>query len=282
MHISRIQIQNYRNFGQLDVTLGQHVVVVGENKVGKSNFLRALRLVLDPSLPDSARQLRTEDFWDGLPRPLAEGTRIAILIDLRGFDDNDEQLASLADFLIAADPMVARLSYVCRRLPGADDNLEFAVYGGDREDCKVTWETRRRLAMDLVPALRDVEGDLASWRRSPLRPLLDKLTSTISPSEKNAIAQEVKTASNALLDLKEVKGLGDLITSTLVSLVGGAQAADIQLGLAPTEADRLLRSLRILIDSGVRGIGEASLGVANTLYLTLKLLETQLLTSEGT
>ena len=29
-----------------------------------------MRLLLDPSLPDSARQLRLDDFWDGLKRPL--------------------------------------------------------------------------------------------------------------------------------------------------------------------------------------------------------------------
>ena len=44
---------------------------MGENRSGKSNFLDALRLVLDPSLPDSQRNLRAEDFWDGLGKPFA-------------------------------------------------------------------------------------------------------------------------------------------------------------------------------------------------------------------
>jgi putative ATP-dependent endonuclease of OLD family len=54
MRISKIQIQNFRNFSKLDVSLGTHAVIVGENKVGKSNLLHALRLILDPSLSDSA------------------------------------------------------------------------------------------------------------------------------------------------------------------------------------------------------------------------------------
>lgn len=49
--------------------LGGNVVVVGENRVGKSNLLYALQLVLDPTLPDSARQLGLSDFWDGLVKP---------------------------------------------------------------------------------------------------------------------------------------------------------------------------------------------------------------------
>jgi putative ATP-dependent endonuclease of OLD family len=40
-------------------------VLLGENRVGKSNLLFAMRLVIDQTLPDSARQLRISDFWDG-------------------------------------------------------------------------------------------------------------------------------------------------------------------------------------------------------------------------
>jgi energy-coupling factor transporter ATP-binding protein EcfA2 len=48
MWLSRITIKNFRNFKLLDVKLGEHAVVLGENKVGKTNLLFALRLILDP------------------------------------------------------------------------------------------------------------------------------------------------------------------------------------------------------------------------------------------
>lgn len=66
MRISRIKINNFRNFEEFDVAVGESAVIVGENGVGKSNLIHALRLILDPTLADSARQLRNEDFWDGL------------------------------------------------------------------------------------------------------------------------------------------------------------------------------------------------------------------------
>jgi putative ATP-dependent endonuclease of the OLD family len=53
MRISRVRIENFRNFKLLDVELGQNIVLVGENKSGKTNFIHALRLVLDPSLSDN-------------------------------------------------------------------------------------------------------------------------------------------------------------------------------------------------------------------------------------
>lgn len=121
MYISRIRLQKFRNFKDLDVDLGPTAVIVGENKVGKSNLLYALRLVLDPSLPDSNRRLRAEDFWDGLTSPLA-GHEICVTIELSGFDASfDASLegkAVLADCVVSQSPLVARLTYVFRPKPG--------------------------------------------------------------------------------------------------------------------------------------------------------------------
>ena len=38
-----------------------------KTKVGKTNLRFALRLILDPSLPDSMRRLRLDDFWTDCP-----------------------------------------------------------------------------------------------------------------------------------------------------------------------------------------------------------------------
>ena len=114
MRISRIQIINFRN---LDVELGPSAVFVGENKIGKSNLLHALRLILDPSLPDAARQLREEDFWDDLPRTLTKKDSITIAVDLTDFGDNENQRALLTDYLVQAEPMVARFTYGFQPLP---------------------------------------------------------------------------------------------------------------------------------------------------------------------
>ena len=43
MHLSRITIENFRNFQNLDVALGGNLVIVGENRVGKSNLLYGKR-----------------------------------------------------------------------------------------------------------------------------------------------------------------------------------------------------------------------------------------------
>ncbi|HUE89424.1 MAG TPA: AAA family ATPase [Vicinamibacterales bacterium] len=111
MRIARFQISNFRNFKALDIALGDQAVIVGQNKIGKSNLLYALRLVLDPALPDSARQLRFDDFWDGLERPLGADDKITIAVDLTDFEDDENHAALLAEHLIEGEPMTSRLTY---------------------------------------------------------------------------------------------------------------------------------------------------------------------------
>lgn len=287
MRISRITVKNFRNFANLNVALGRHAVIVGENKVGKSNLLHALRLVLDPSLPDSARKLREEDFWDGLDRPLGKDDRITISVDLADFEDDENQLAVLAEHLVKPGPMVARLTYVWQPLPGLDSDpakgadYEFFVYGGDRPENRISYDVRRRLPFELLPALRDCEGDLERWTRSPLRPLLDKAAGEINHGTLKNLAEDVDAATEQVAKVDEVKGVAESIVTKLTDMVGSAQALETVLRFSPTDPDKLIRALRIFIDDGKRGISEASLGSANLLYFALKALEYDQLVADG-
>jgi putative ATP-dependent endonuclease of the OLD family len=288
MRISHISIHNFRNFHFLDVDLGPHAVIVGENKIGKSNLLHALRLVLDPSLPDTARQLRNEDFWDGLPRPLRKKDIIKISVDLADFEDSENQKAILADHLVEAEPMVARLTYIFRPLstlkgdPTKESDYEFLIFGGDRADNFVNPFLRRRIPVDMLPALRDAEDDLANWRKSPLKPLLDDTAGQIARETLTTIAGQISEATRAATDIGEMQALAAQITDRLQAMVGSSHAVEMMLGFSPTDPERLLRALRLFIDGGRRGIGEASLGSANLLYLALKSLELELAVKQNT
>lgn len=278
MKIRRLAIKNFRNFQNLDVRFGDHAVIVGPNGVGKSNLVHALRLVLDPSLPDTTRQLREEDFWDGVRRPLDKSARIEVVVELTDFQDNDDQLASLAEHLVEVEPMVARLTYIFRAKPNAGDpplpdQFEFFVFGGEREENRVGYEVRRRLAVDYFHALRDAEGDLATWRRSPLKPLLDRAWAAVAKEDKEALASDVQAATEMITETEPLKKLGEDIGAALARHAGEQQATDVQLGIGPKEAEALVRIVRLLLDGGRRNIGDASLGLANVLFFTLKLLE---------
>jgi len=287
MRISRVHIRNFRNFHKLDIALSDHAVVVGENRIGKSNLIYALRLILDPSLPDTARQLKDEDFWDGLPRPLKKPDVITISLDFTDFEDNTAYLAVLGEFLVSKKPMVSRLTYIFGPIPTAKDDAikesdyEFFIYGADKPETRIGSEFRRRLPMDLLQALRDTESDIANWRRSPLRPMLDEVSSRIDREKLLALTKQISEATDAVTETPEISALAGLISDRLSDMVGSAHALEMDFGFSPTEPERLLRALRLFIDDGKRGIGEASLGSANLLYLALKTLELDQLVQKG-
>lgn len=280
MYLSRIRIENFRNFRDLDVALGGNIVIVGENRVGKSNLLFGLRLIFDPSLPDSSRQLGLADFWDGLDEITAE-TTITISVEIKDFEEDLDVLAVLTDYRLDDDPETVRLTYQLRaqpeldNAPASDDDFSFVCFGGEDEAKRFGHDLRRRITMDLLPALRDAEGDLAAWRRSPLRPLVEDAFIGIDKDALKEIGDKIAEASAAAIDFDEVKALEASIAELFLAMAGSKQDVHPALGFSATDATRINRQIRLLIDEGRRGVADASLGSANLIFLTLKLLDLQ-------
>lgn len=286
MHLSRIKISNFRNFFELDVNLAGNVVVVGENRVGKSNLLYALRIIFDQSLPDSARQLGLSDFWDGIEEFSPE-TKILISVEVKDFEDDMDILALLTDFRLDDDPETVRLTYELRPLadlegdPISDDDYEFVCYGGENESKRFGHELRRRITMDVLPALRDAEGDLANWRRSPLRPLIEDAFRNVAKEDLEEISEAIEAVTAKVTEFEQVQSLEQSIGELFAEMSGPKQDVKPCLGFSPSEPTRLCRNIRLLIDEGLRGINDASLGSANLVFLTLKALEVERLIKEN-
>jgi putative ATP-dependent endonuclease of OLD family len=137
------------------------------------------------------------------------------------------------------------------------------------------------MPLDVMPALRDAESDLFNWRYSPLRPLLDDSSSRISPDLLSSIASKISAANNGITEVVEIKSLAERITTKLEELVGSYQAFETKLGFTPADTEKLIRSLRLFIDNGKRGINEASLGSTNLLYIALRILELEQLVDQN-
>jgi putative ATP-dependent endonuclease of the OLD family len=280
MRINKVSIKNFRNLAEVEVPLLPGTVIVGENRVGKSNFVHALRLALDPTLPNSERYLRREDFWDGLSDgspgwdPMVEGEEIEVSIEFSDFEDEPEALTALAEALIEGDPMVARLTYRYSPRAGSSSGdrpiYEWRIFGGDREDTHIPSDLRGYLWVAYLQALRDAQGDLGSWNRSPLRALLQKAADDASDEELQAAADAIADAQSKITELPPVKELAEAITKRTTSMVGASHGLETELGVAPLDPMRLIRGLRIFVDGDAhRPIGSASLGTLNVLYLAL-------------
>ena len=280
MHLSRIRITNFRNFHDFNVRLGRTSVVVGENSVGKTNLIFALRLILDPRLPESSRQLREEDFWEGLPQPVQSRAEIEVAVEFQDFQNEKSIFAILQPYcVIGPAPDTARLTYRFRpksHLVNHPDlsinDYEFLVFGGIDEKNRLDFDVRRWIPIEVLPALRDAESDLAAWRQSPLRPLIEKLD--IDHATLEEVACRIDDATEHLLADDEIQQLVLKIQERISKMVGGVRAIETSLGFTPTVPERLARELRLFGDgTRQRRVGELSLGLNNVLYLALLALE---------
>lgn len=130
-----------------------------------------------------------------------------------------------------------------------------------------------------IKALRDVVSDFHSNRANPLLTLLKRKSGGISQDDFQPIADLIGTLNSNIEALSEICDVRDDIVTTIRDTVGDTYSPNtisIRSGLT-NDADQLFQSLKLFVgesNDGYEGtINEMSLGGANLLFLTLKLLE---------
>src|SRR5690606_12327057 len=211
-YISRVQIKNFRNFLDVDVALDHKQVIIGENNVGKTNFLRAIQLILDKDYSDSDRQLTPEDFHDSIDKPMENGEEIEINLEIRGYEHNSKLKAQFVDAVISDAPPTLRLTY--KFIPNKDEvekiiNYKYIIFKGNNEEYKFTNEDRSYINIYVIKALRDVERELKSNRNSPLYKLVKQYE--ISSDHLEEISDALKEAAEGIMELDEIVHIKDTL-----------------------------------------------------------------------
>jgi putative ATP-dependent endonuclease of OLD family len=275
MRLARIRTHNFRNLPNLDTALGRCVVIVGENRAGKSNLLQAIRLVLDSTLPYGDRRMSNKDYWDGLDcptgDPMTDGHEIRISIDLDELGGDKRMMATLGDGLVEKRPPVARLTYKWAPDPKKDGAYSDGVYFADGEDNRrVPNDLRDEVFVAFTSALRDAESDIRSWRRSPLRSLLERVIAKVPAEEVVRLRELLSDANDEVVGLPGVEGLANTVEQRIESAVGSRHALGASLRTVPPRVDEVIKALSLYVDgSQARSLETASLGSLNILYFVL-------------
>lgn len=272
-YISRVQIKNFRNFLDVDVALDHKQVIIGENNVGKTNFLRAVQLILDKDYSDSDRQLTPEDFHDSIDKPMENGEEIEINLEIKGYEHNSKLKAQFVDAVISDTPPTLRFTYkfVANRDEfGKIINYKYFIFKGNNEDNRFTNDDRSYINIYVIRALRDVERELKSNKNSPLYKLVKQYE--ISTDHLEEISDALKEAAEGILDLDEIIHIKDTISSRFASLSGLQTDHQITLRTFDIDTERLLYTLQVYMGLKERPVSELSLGLANILYISLMLI----------
>jgi putative ATP-dependent endonuclease of OLD family len=284
VYLSNVRIRGFRSFEDCAVTLSEGLtVLVGENNIGKSNFLAALELVFSPDASDRKRRLRREDFCTHAPRGDAP-PEIVISCTLKGFA-TPEELAVAATWMTKAEGE-ARVTYAYRCLAhgiplyGKDEPLPvehygWVVYGGE-EETKERFEDDqlRKISLETLSALRDAERQLRPGPRSMLAGIVARFE--MGPDDKAKTEAAVTQLNSALGEARQVRAAQKAINDNLQAVSGPVFAQEGRLSPVGTEYDDLLRNLMLEVCSptgSFQNLAGNGLGFNNLVFVSALLTD---------
>ncbi|MUK66313.1 AAA family ATPase [Aliivibrio fischeri] len=336
MHISKLSLVNYRNFSAVNFYFNKGInTIIGENGSGKTNAFRAIRLLLDPTLPRSASKLVENDFNRGLDNWKGHWIIISLEFDEISQDEAIQSLFTHSTGIINYEDKVNKATYnllfrpnqIVRKslsqLQKGDEKglkeLQKSISLSDyepvitgRSSADFTNEDTYKnivgdfnkvifpatldsnligskvsaffnlyddIAFTFIKALRDVVSDFHSSRKNPLLTLLKAKSGEIVDNDLEEVIENVERLNTSIEELDSVKDIRDDIFSTIKDTAGDTYSPSrlsIKSDLSDN-AEELFQSLSLHIgesyDDYEGPIHELSLGGANLIFLTLKILE---------
>lgn len=137
---------------------------------------------------------------------------------------------------------------------------------------------KKEVSCTFVKALRNVIAELKQRKSSPLLQLLRGTAKDIEIEKADAIKEQVKTLNENISELEEIDILTRKIKASLNRTLGYTYSPNVSIkSELPEEMENLLHSLTLWVgddtSSNQGKLDDLSLGGANLIYITLKLLE---------
>ncbi|WP_245372356.1 ATP-dependent nuclease [Rhizobium leguminosarum] len=311
MHLSRIVIKGYRSLSSVDVSIKDKATcIIGENNTGKSCFIQALRLCLDVDFSSAFRALQKDDVHSGIDQ--SRPFQVLVGVEFTGYEASDNEVAMLHGTQLGDGR--ARIFYRFRPknlvrgelasggrtadsltledfgwelYGGGDPNIDLADFEWDTDNDEigarsVGLQYLQAYRVVFLHALRDVEGDLADMRRSPLIRLIE--ATKIGAGEQAALIAAVKAANDAIEKSPAIESVADAIDRALKDVTGDAFALDVDIGLSSPTFQSILRNIRILLSGPSLKAFEPrrnGLGMNNLLYIAILIEQFRKRAAEG-
>lgn len=226
MYISKLEVEGFRNLDGAKVEFNSGVnVIIGPNNSGKSNIFRALGLVLNYR---GEKSLDINDFTKDATLDELKGNPPSISVSIFFKEDTEKStekdLVTVSDWLLKVDPpFKARLTYnyflpeheeksYQEALKNVDEKDEawrvierdflrkyvYNILGGNPlHQKRAEGESLRRIDWQFLDAVRDVEGDLFSSRRSLLKEVINFFKDYDIKSDESKESEEIEEALRA-------------------------------------------------------------------------------------
>lgn len=306
MYISKIRIKNYRIFGEneFELELKPFTLIIGENNIGKTNILNAIRLILsqDISLYRS-RMLGVEDinkktiqkFYEAL-RQIEDNEKVQfpyVLIELefKLQPDDDEQKAVVGDWFVDMKMDTAKIGYKFKLRSGFNrekwiqqvkKNIEqdpsfkvefpireydYEIYGGDNDTNKCEQYLLSLIKMDYLDALRDAHSELESNHSTNL---IYRILDSIEHDNYSDIKNSLEQIDSTIKDNEALMEMKSEIKGLLNKIsIDSENQKNVDFKFSTPDTKGMLKKISLGYGDDYLDISKNGLGSNNLLYISL-------------
>jgi len=292
MYLNNIVVRNFRNLEFLEVELSQGLnVIVGENNIGKTNLLDAIRAGLG-SASSSTNPIRLwkEDIYVG---PDCKAANEPIRVDLTFAGLSDEEQAEFLEVLNydTENPERSTASIHFEWSWNEKTNRWHSRrWGGERSNSEspLPGDLLQSVPITLLEALRDAVSALVPGRQSRLGRLLKV---TANDCDKTQLQEIIEEANEQLQKNNLIKGAEEKICLALKGASGQFLGQEVNIRASEPEFDRIVRNLRLVLNLSdptqttkgqfIQELKNNGLGYNNLIYIATVLAELEALSDDA-
>jgi predicted ATP-dependent endonuclease of OLD family len=286
MFLKKISISGYKNFNEnFEIFFSSGLnVLVGENGVGKSSIIDAIRLIL--SEDEYGRfGISEKDFYRPFSKNLPTSNKINIITHFE--DLSTYEAVAFLPWL--EDDKKARLSLTVDDTQNVRGRYNRKIWGGVSQSNPYEKELVDLINCIYLPPLRDAEAKLREGRGSRLARLILNLNKKeILNAKREGKSLKLEDTVNAFhKDIVDdetgvIHKANKLIKNSLEDAIGSVFGQDTRIQFSETNINRIVENLRLFfypeisLDSQnivYRNLEENSLGYNNLIYLATVLAE---------
>jgi len=243
MRLRKISIKHFRNLRNIDIYPSHTTIFVGENNIGKSNLLYALRLLLDPAAKRLEAELSEEDINDAAR---SEGDNsFSIAIEVGDLQNHVELEAIFRERLDREeDETYVTLEGIYEPDDEGTYNWKVQVLppeGRNNDPQQFSPRMARSIPLYYLDAVRDAKTEMRATGRGALSQLLSGLELEDVEDE---VIEGISSANEAISRNQGIYDLSTGIRDLLSANIPGGQA-EASMSVATEDPSQLVKNLRL-------------------------------------